>query len=504
MIRRFMRWLFAPPEQSAPPPVESSPSTHRREVIEATPDISREMVRRLGNYLRAAFEATQRVKAGDYTGDSSGSDNPLNIKGVYNFAQPNIPDSLLMWYGAQTFIGHQTCALIAQHWLVDKICTIPAEDAIRQGYDVVSAPGAEPLSEQIIAAYANLDKRFRVIETLTEYARFGRIFGIRIAIPIIEGATAEYYEQPFNADGVLQNTFKGWTMVDPYWTSPILDGPSAAKPDSQHFYEPTWWLINGIKYHRTHLCIFRTEQPADILKPAYLYSGVPIPQKIMERVYSAERTANEAPMLALTKRMYVQKVQDIAAIIAKKAQFDQLMQFQRATQDNYATKIIGANDEFSQQDTSLAELSDVIDTMYAVACAAGNVPVNKAMGTAAGGLSNEGAYDEANYHEFLESLQTHRLTPFLERHHLLCRKSYIEPQFGDAGKTATAIFWAPLDSPTAKELSDTNKTKADTDQIYFDLGVLDSASIAQRLNSDRDSGYSNLPVVTDNGSGEEI
>ena len=54
------------------------------------------------------------------------------------------------------------------------------------------------------------------------------------------------------------------------------------------------------------------------MKPAYLYGGLPVPQLISERVYAAERTANEAPMLAMTKRLTVLKC-DITQAVANQA-----------------------------------------------------------------------------------------------------------------------------------------------------------------------------------------
>ena len=45
-----------------------------------------------------------------------------------------VPESLQQWYNSQSFIGYQACALIAQHWLVDKACSMAGEDAIRNGW----------------------------------------------------------------------------------------------------------------------------------------------------------------------------------------------------------------------------------------------------------------------------------------------------------------------------------------------------------------------------------
>lgn len=443
------------------------------------------------NYLASH---TPRAVLDDGTMDDA--DSWGNLKDAYTLGQPNMSDTLFNWFGTQSFIGHQMCAIIAQHWLIDKICTIPGRDAIRQGYEIVNAVGEDKLSSDVLAEYAKYDKAFKISAHMEEFVRFGRIFGIRVVIPIVESSDPDYYEKKFNPDGIAPGSYKGMTQVDPYWMSPILSAPAASQPDAPDFYEPTWWLINGKKYHRSHLCIFRTAQPADILKPSYLYSGIPIPQKIMERVYGAERTANEAPLLAMTKRLYTYKIADIEAAMADKQRFDEGMQWMMETRDNHGVRVMGGDDDMTQMDTSLADLADVIDNQYALACAAGDVPVNKAMGTAAGGLSNEGSYDEANYHEMLESMQTHDLTPMLVRHHLLVRKSYIEPKFAKDGAVATDVSWAPLDSPTAKEYAEINELNARADLSLKQTGAISDADINDRLRNDKNSGYSTIrPII---------
>lgn len=467
-------------------------STHR------TDSISRGSMRKMAAALHETWQSYTRAWAprpalADGTmDDSEGSWD--GIKSAYTFGQPNMSEALFQWYGTQSFIGHQACAILSQHWMIDKICTVPARDAIRQGYEVINEVGEDALTPEVKAAYAKYDKLFKIDFHMLNYVRKGRIFGIRVAFPRIDSPDPAYYEKPFNPDGVRPNSFKGWVQVDPYWMAPILSAEASANPDSPDFYEPTWWQINGKKYHRTHLCIFRTMAPVDLLKPSYLYSGVPIPQKIMERVYAAERTGNEAPLLAMTKRLYTLKLDSIEDAMANKEEFDNGMQFQIDTQDNYGTRIIGKDDELTQFDTSLADLAAVIDMEYALACAAGDTPVNKIMGTAAAGLGGSaGDYDESSYHETLESMQTHDLTPYLERHHLLVKMSYIVPQFGAlVGGASTSVSWNPLDSPTAKEYSEINLNNANADLALVQTGAVSDVDVNARLISDKNSGYSTL------------
>lgn len=470
-------------------------STHQNDSLKRTvvAQASEALANNVMAYLRAwAPKPPAPIGTGDDCDDSQGWNG---IKSAYAMSQPNIPDAIFQWFGTQTYIGPQACAIVAQHWLVKKICLVPARDAIRNGFEIINEVGEDALDDDVIAEYAKYDKKFGLMRHLLNYAYNGRKFGIRVAVPIIDSPDPDFYEKPFNPDSIRPGSFKGWFMRDPYWMSPILSAEAAGNTTAPDFYEPTWWLINGKRYHRSHLCIFRTEQPDDILKPAYLYGGIPVPQAIMERVYAAERTANEAPLLAMTKRMYTLKIADVESLMLNKDKFDNAMAFQQQGRDNYGVQIVGSDDEMSQLDTALTDLSDVIDNQFALACAAGDAPVNKIMGTAAGGLSNEGAYDESNYHESLESMQTHELTPFVRRHHLLVKLSYIVPKFGKLGQANTDVAWNPLDAPTAKEIAEINELNARADLALSQTGAVSDADVNERLRNDKNSGYSTIRPI---------
>lgn len=397
---------------------------------------------------------------------------------------PTISEALFAWYGAQTFIGYQTAAIIAQHWLINRICLLPARDAVRHGF-AVRIEGQADQDSPDLKAIGAANKKFGIMRNMREYVHMGRVFGIRIAIFKVESTDPNYYTKPFNPDGVKPGTYRGIAQVDPYWCAPELDALAAADPASIHFYEPTYWQINGKRYHRSHLAIYRTGDLPDILKPMYLYGGVPVPQRIMERVYGAERTANEAPELVMTKRLDVQKT-DLASAIANQAAFGQHLANFIAIRDNFGIKVIDRDDEMTRLDTTLTDLDSLTETQYALACAAGEAPVTKIMGTSPGGMNATGEYDESSYHETLESIQTDDLQPLLERHLLLVCRS-------ELGKNLELqIDWAPLDAPTAKEYAEINKLKAETDAVYVTNGILDPDESRNRLATDPNSDYTGL------------
>lgn len=427
------------------------------------------------------------------------ADNDVTTAKSQNWGGNCINDMQLAYYASWGFIGYQSCGIIAQHWLVDKACMMPGKDAVRHGYEITSNDGTE-VKPEIFDDMRKMDKAYCIKQHCVELVNKGRVFGIRIAMFVVDSPDPLYYEKPFNPDGITKGSYKGIVQIDPYWITPELDMEAAANPASLHFYEPTWWRINSKRYHRTHLVIFRTGSLVDILKPSYIYGGVPVPQKIMERVYAAERTANEAPKLAASKRMTVLKMDTAQIADSPDSIVDKLITWSE-WMDNFGIKVIGGEEEVSQFDTGLADLDAVIMTQYQIVAAAAGVPATKLLGTTPKGFNATGEYEEASYHEELESIQEHDLTPLVERHHLLSIRSEIAPKHGIA-PFSTEVNWKATDSPTAAEQAEINNKKADTDLKLSQAGAIDTLDIRKRLIMDSDSGYNGISPFVPGGPGD--
>jgi phage-related protein (TIGR01555 family) len=437
--------------------------------------------------LVAALSQTFRRSAKDDAMNNSGMDASVSSNSDIGYASGNIPDTQIMWYGSQGFIGHQACAMISQHWLVDKACTIPGKDASRKGWEITVNNGTE-VSPEVIDAMKAYDVEYKINKNLVEFVKMSRVFGIRIAMFKVQSTDPLYYEKPYNADGIKKGSYQGISQVDPYWCTPILDDSSISDPSAIDFYEPSYWWISGKKIHKSHLIVTRPTEVPDILKPSYLYGGIPLTQRIYERVYAAERTANEAPQLALTKRTNIYKT-DAAAALANQSKVEQRLQQQAYYRDNYAVQLIDKEkDDVVQLDTSLADLDSVIMTQYQLVASVANVPATKLLGTSPKGFGASGEYEESNYREELESIQTHDLAPLLQRHYEILLRSNLPKE---TPFDFTVVF-NPIDSPTEMEMADINLKKAQTDQALQATGGIDGTDIRERLIKDSKSGYSGM------------
>jgi phage-related protein (TIGR01555 family) len=452
--------------------------------------------------IEATAAASLRELAADAArGGSAFAADSASIKAGFGLSSAGVPPALLEWYASQSFIGYQSCALLSQHWLIAKCCGVPARDAVRVGYEVVADDGELP--EDIAKRMQRADKRHRIREQMVEFVEAGRTYGIRIAFARVEtDDPVAYYEAPFNADGIAPGSYRGIVQVDPQWCSPVLDNAGASDPASPHYYEPTWWIIGGRKYHRSHLIIYRHGYVPDMLKPMYRYGGVPVPQRVMERVYGAERTANEAPELVMTKRLTTMGIDAEAALADMEAFEEGLANFARL-RNNYGVKTHDKEAEQIQQfDTALSDLDAVIMTQYQLVAAAANIPATKLLGTTPKGFNATGDYEEASYHEELESIQAHDLTRLLERHHLCVMRSEIAPKLADGTPVATSVVWNPLDSPTSAEVAATQKILAERDAVLAGIGAIDGMDVRDRLARDEDSGYYGVEIAERGDDGE--
>lgn len=397
-----------------------------------------------------------------------------------------IKEEQLNFFLSNGFIGWQNCSFLSQNWIINRSCLIPGRDAVRKGYEIKLEDSKDP--EKIIKKLKKTDKIYKLNRRLISWIRNGRIFGVGIAIFIVESSDPDYYLKPFNIDGIKKNSYRGVSIVDPNWAVPELDFSGLYDPASIDFYEPEYWVISGRRYHKSHLSIFRHAETTDILKPVYYFGGPSVPQQIAERVYCAERTANEALLLAMTKRSIIYYT-DLSTALANENTFLDKMELFNQLQNNFATRIVdNQDDKIEHYDTSLAELDQVIRTQYELVAAAAGIPVTRLMGTSAKGMNATGEGDESNYHETLETIQAEFLTELVERHYQLVIKSKLNTQLIDF-----EINWLPLDALTEKELAEINFIKSQTDKNLIESGQLSPEETRARLSQDRRSGYHGLP-----------
>lgn len=405
-----------------------------------------------------------------------------NVFGVSNYAD----DIIFTHFAQQGFIGYQACALLSQNWIINNACSVPCEDAVRPGYEINLNQDVKLDDPDMLVKIKQIsEQKFRISDIARNFARNNKIFGCALALPVVDGID---YAKPFNIDGVRRGSYKGISLIEPYWITPELDVEATSAPESLHFYEPTWWrLPNGKRIHRSHVIYITGDEVPDVLKPTYYFGGLPLTQQIYERVYASERVANEAPLMALTKRMLITDG-NIEAYLMNEEEAEEKLRKLSYCRDNYGVFFKRPGDNVQQIDTSLTDFDALIMTQYQLVASIARMPATKLLKTTPKGFNATGEYEMKDYIQELQHIQDNQLKPLIDRNNLLVEKS----EFDVSYKLETKFN--PVDMPTERELAEVRKIDADTDTILINAGAISPEESRARIIADPNSGYNGLPA----------
>lgn len=437
----------------------------------------------LARSFQRTSEDMKPVNAKGHAMDASCVGGSLkNVFGVSNYAD----DIIFTHFAQQGFIGYQACALLAQNWIINNACSVPCEDAIRPGYEISLNQDIELEDQDLLVKIKQVSERkYNISNIARNFARNNKIFGCALALPVVDGID---YAKPFNIDGVRRGSYKGISLIEPYWVMPELDMEATSAPESLHFYEPTWWrLPNGKRIHRSHVIYITGDEVPDVLKPTYYFGGLPLTQQIYERVYASERVANEAPLMALTKRMLIADG-NIEAYLMNEEDAEKKLQKLSYCRDNYGVFFKRPGDNVQQIDTSLTDFDALIMTQYQLVASIARMPATKLLKTQPKGFNATGEYEMKDYIQELQHLQDNQMKPLIERNNLLVEKS----EFGYSYELEAKFN--PVDMPTERELAEVRKIDADTDMVLINAGAISPEEARARIIADPNSGYNGLPA----------
>ena len=400
------------------------------------------------------------------------------------------PRSMRFYIASSSFMGYYNMAIIAQHWFVMKGCSWKAREAVKKWFEV-SDNGGEALTPTQSKFIEKCNQAYKLRENLLQAVTFNNIFGVRHILFKHKDPNFDY-STPFNPDAFANGNYAGMSQIDPYWMNPALENDDLTDPTRINFYEPEYWTINGKLYHRSHFVILKGEEVSDYLKPTYRYGGISLVQRLYERVYASESTANEAPELTKSKRLYVRKV-NIDTTQAGVGKFRKAMNFISRMRDNFGTEIMGKEDEMMKFDTALTDLDQVIMTQFHLACAIIGGPVSKILGTGHSGFST-GETDDDFWIQGVEELQGNEMKEIVEAHFARLIPSEITPKLNITPEID--ITWNSLKVMSEKEEAEVRQFNANTVSILYGEGLITKDDTAKFLAKDKgfDISASDKPV----------
>ena len=330
------------------------------------------------------YQDKKRAFATDNEADTVRAESTPPFKRFSPLDYYGINEKVLRHFQLRGFIGWNACAIIAQHELISRACSIPAEDAMAPGYTVQyldkSIVGDGQHDGKDIDFLANIKRAaddMGMNKICIKYCYNKKVFGVGLAIPCMDESVD--MEKPYNPDGVTKGSYHGFSVVDPYWIRYDFDDASVSDATSKDFYVPTYYCMpDGRRVHKSWVFRAINCEVPDVLKPTYYFGGLPLTQMMYERVFCGDKIANEAPMLAMTKRLLIADA-NVEQMVADPRHANLMMKAINFFRDNFAVFFKKPNSQVTQLDTNISDLPPLTASQYQLASAIAQIPVTKLM-----------------------------------------------------------------------------------------------------------------------------
>lgn len=432
--------------------------------------------------------------------------------GMYMLPDPllrfPINPRVLKHFQSRIWITYTGCAIIATHEFVNRACSIPAEDAIAHGYKVICTSTKHKKDNdhdakeiEFLEALKKAADRMGLNEACVKLNYKKKVFGVGIAIPSVEfredaksptdptGRTPYSYADEYDPSAIKPGSFKGFAVIDPHWLTYQWDKESRIDPSSPYFLVPTWIKVLDKRVHRSWAIRVVNSELPDIFKPVYLYGGLSLTQMIYERVWAADKLANEAPLLAMTKRLLIAdgNLEQLQSDPARTNKFFNAINFFR---DNFSIFVKKPSSNVTQLDTSLSELTPLTMSQYQLVAAIAQIPVTKLLKNVPSGLQATGQYEWDDYAQSLIAIQTKDYTPLCKMFYDL----YCASEYPDRKDLKLDIEWNPIDVPKENEVAQMSSQTAQYVAHLINTGVIDIAEARAILRKTNLPAFQTLPA----------
>ena len=396
----------------------------------------------------------------------------------------NIPLDIMRTF-QQTFIGWDACAILAQNVWINRAITQPVEDGLAPGFYLTNSDLDEndALSETELRELAKrANRKYNLMVALKKAAIKTRMFGWAFVIPIFKKGREPDMTVPYNREAIAKGSFEGFQVIEPRWIRPRWGLSDSLNPTSMAFFEPQEYVLpSGGKIHASWLRKLIHVEVGDIMKMVYFGGGISIPQMIYERVYAAERVADEAPLIASTKRTIVADA-NLNNYLANPNEVEDRLAALSYLRDNFGVFVKENGTEVKQIDTSLAGFDEIINSQYYLIAAIAKIPVSKFLKTPIKGMNATGAAEQADYNQLLRVDQEEKYCPLIDW--------FMEMLTTSDGKyhSLSSSFY-DLDIPTARTQSDINVALYNGVNQLVVSNVISREEARERIRTAPDSGF---------------
>lgn len=393
--------------------------------------------------------------------------------------------------GIPSFVGYGVLTGLAQNGLIRAGVEMRAKEMtrawgelVREGND--KPQNADEQNDQLKQLEQDI-RKFKIQKMFNKAAQYcGYYGGVLVFIDTGEDANSLANPLTISKETFSEGSLKGLRLVEPFTVSPGFY--NSTNPISANYFKPSLWYVQGIPVHASRFLYFAENELPTLIRPAYNFFGLSLAQKVLDAVshYTGCRESSARLLKKYAVTIFKTNMQDVLS-----GGFDNELQnrvtYFNQMRDNDGTAVIDKEaEDLVVMTTSLAGVTDLVRQAMEYVAAMFNEPVTKMWGLSPNGF-NTGDSDLSNHYDNIESLQEDMFgEPMAKLVKILQMNA-----FGEIDESIHFEF-APLDKDDETATVTNNKTKAETDTILMEAGIIAPEEARQRLIDEPNSGYNNL------------
>jgi hypothetical protein len=357
-------------------------------------------------------------------------------------------------------------------WLAKRVINTVADDMTREGWDVTF----DDPDGKARKALAQAEKRLQLCAKVNSALRWARLYGGCI---IVMGTRGAKLNEPLNLARVRKGDLRYLQVLDRWRcaAAPTL----TTDLDDPNFGLPEYYVVaeSAVQVHHSRVLRFDGQE-----LPYFQWrQNAMWHDSELQHTYAALMDA-DATTAALASMMFEANVDVVTStglqntLATKEGEARVLKRYRLAGTMKSINRmlLLDGSETYEKKATAFANLDKVLDKFQDNVCGASEIPRTRLFGQSAAGLNATGEGDEKNYHDVVSGRQETDVRPQLYKLYAVLVPSVLGAMPDDFD-----FDFNPLKQISDKEQAAIDYQRAQTDEIYFNMAVLDEAHVGMSL-----------------------
>lgn len=371
-------------------------------------------------------------------------------------------------------------------WLGNRIVSTLPEDMVKKWRRVswgdLGRAEEDENAAKTMKAFQHHEKKLKVKKQLLTASKWARLYGGALLIPVLKSQPDEVLSEPLDYDQIEKDDLVAIHVFDRWRAnhdgSLIQDAldPQAGMPEHYRLAEST------VRLHHTRVIRLDGRQ-----LPYFPFRANSMWHDSVLRMLINNLKQYDTAVAALTTMMFQLNVdvvmqQGLRALLSTKngasKAIERFREFAITKAFNGIALLDKDTEEFQRHPYTFSGVDKAFDKVMYDVCGAADVPFTRLFGQSPGGLNATGESDDNHYYDHVAARREEHLDDPLAQLDEFVVRSFMGRMPEDYESE-----WLPLAQESEAERATTEKTRAETAQVHWNMGVVDEGVIAKDIHA---------------------